>query len=175
MSLNAIPPIWTFGYFRAEEAFSGKLRALQARHESEIQGGGEVGAEDAVRTNTAGDTEAASPPTTEESSDEAEKRKKQEKLRLKREKVREKERERERKILEETANAGPTPRDVEMKAIEAYLEPLNLQVKEVLADGHCLYRAVGAQCGRDHNEISKLIPSSAKLVQILDANLMILL
>lgn len=51
------------------------------------------------------------------------------------------------------ANAGPGPRQVEQEMIEQRL-PQNLVIEEVAADGHCLYRAVGAQCGgKDYTEM----------------------
>jgi len=71
--------------------------------------------------------------------------KKLEKARKKREKARAEELERERRIKEETEAAGPSPRIVESETIARHLQPLQLAVREVEADGHCLYRAVAAQ------------------------------
>lgn len=67
------------------------------------------------------------------------------KSRKKRENQRKKEAEMEQKIAEETANAGPSMRDIELGQIQAVLSPLNLAISEVKADGHCLYRSVAAQ------------------------------
>jgi OTU domain-containing protein 6 len=73
-------------------------------------------------------------------------RKKREKTRLKRERARQEERTRDESIANEDANAGPSPRDIEMNALMERLAPQNLIIHEVEADGHCLYRAVAAQC-----------------------------
>ncbi|KAL3809685.1 hypothetical protein ACHAXA_004236 [Cyclostephanos tholiformis] len=56
---------------------------------------------------------------------------------------------REKRIIEENSMAGPSRRQLEMEALQTlYLNPLGLEVNEVEADGHCLYRAVGVQCRR---------------------------
>jgi OTU domain-containing protein 6 len=80
----------------------------------------------------------------DENDAELERQRRVEKARKKKEKVREKERERERRIAEELANAGPSARDLENEIILNQLRPLNLRIREVPADGHCLYRAVAA-------------------------------
>lgn len=87
--------------------------------------------------------------------EEVERQRKVEKARLKREKQRQKELRREQEISKETANAGPLPREVENKIILQQLAPLNMIIAEVKADGHCLYRAVAAQCQSDYLTISK--------------------
>jgi OTU domain-containing protein 6 len=89
------------------------------------------------------------------SEDEKRRLEKQEKARRKREKLKEKELERERQIEEENANAGPSPRDVENEMIQQYLDPLGLTMKEITADGHCLYRAVGASCNLEYSAVRK--------------------
>lgn len=89
--------------------------------------------------------------------DEKRRLEKQEKARKKREKAREKEQERERQIEEETANAGPSPRDAENDIIQQHLEPLGLKIEEVAADGHCLYRAVGTSCNLEYPAIRKFL------------------
>jgi OTU domain-containing protein 6 len=78
------------------------------------------------------------------------------KARKKKEKQKEKEREMEEQIELETANAGPSRRQIELQNIQNILSPLNLKVAEVEADGHCLYRAVGAQIGKPYTEIRSL-------------------
>jgi OTU domain-containing protein 6 len=53
------------------------------------------------------------------------------------------ERQREKEIEEETANAGPSMREVEQHRMsELYLAPKGLEIVDIAADGHCLYRAV---------------------------------
>lgn len=85
------------------------------------------------------------------------------KARKKRERQREKEAEMERRIAEETANAGPSMRGVEMDQLQAILTPLNLAVRHIEADGHCMYRSIAAQLSlistdnkqRDYKDIRK--------------------
>lgn len=81
----------------------------------------------------------------DDNNDAAARERKLAKARKKREKQREREAEMERQIAEETANAGPSMRDIELGKLQAVLTPLNLAVGEVQADGHCLYRSVAAQ------------------------------
>ena len=144
----------------AETEYDTKLKDLQQKHVDDIEkdrmdtGDGAVVAEDASNSN-----EKQPDPSAER------KNAKLEKARKKREKAREKEREREKQIEEETANAGPSARDVENDLIRAHLEPFHLAIAEVVADGHCLYRAVAAQSDPDHDfqSIRKLIVFPALL------------
>ncbi len=56
-----------------------------------------------------------------------------------------KQKEREEEIANAIANA-PNPRQLEIDAMkELYLNPHNLQIEEIAADGNCLYRAVARQ------------------------------
>lgn len=50
-----------------------------------------------------------------------------------------------RRVEEARANMGPSPKMVEMRAIEQQLKPLSLRVHPIAADGHCLYGAVAHQ------------------------------
>jgi OTU domain-containing protein 6 len=86
----------------------------------------------------------APPPNKDDHDAELERQRRIEKARKKKDKAREKERERERQIADELANAGPSARDLENEVILNQLRPLNLRIREVPADGHCLYRAVAA-------------------------------
>lgn len=97
--------------------------------------------------------ETHTPP--ELSEDEKRIQQKQEKARKKREKEKERDLERERQIEEEATNAGPLPRDVEIEIIQRHLDPIGLEIREVAADGHCLYRAVGASCDMDYPAVRK--------------------
>lgn len=76
------------------------------------------------------------------------------KARKKREKQKEQEAKLKEQIELENANAGPSLRQVELEQMQKFLEPLNLRIEEVEADGHCLYRAVAAQSNKDYKEIS---------------------
>jgi len=69
------------------------------------------------------------------------------KAKAQRKKDKAKSKEQEKLALKEemSANAGPSPRDVELQAINRILAPDRLVVKEVLSDGNCLYRAVADQ------------------------------
>lgn len=53
--------------------------------------------------------------------------------------------EREARMAEARQNAGPDRRAEEDAALRAQLAPLGLGVREVAADGHCLFRAVACQ------------------------------
>ncbi|KAI0566588.1 OTU-like cysteine protease [Gracilaria domingensis] len=57
----------------------------------------------------------------------------------------EKDAEAQRRIAEEKANMGPTPKQLELKAIEAQLSSQNLRIHSIPADGHCLYSAIAHQ------------------------------
>ena len=60
-----------------------------------------------------------------------------------------KELDREQRIADENASAGPSPRIVEIQSMIAlYLNPHQLRIQDVEADGNCLYRAVGKQAQR---------------------------
>jgi OTU domain-containing protein 6 len=56
-----------------------------------------------------------------------------------------KEKARALEIEEQKANAGPTDRAIELSQLGNRLTPRQLQIKEIEADGHCLYRAVAHQ------------------------------
>jgi OTU domain-containing protein 6 len=145
-------------FVSVEVDFETKQKEIKARHEAELKavsGGGneteEVGAAMNNNDNTSNNNEsAAAAATTLSPAQVEEERQRQikEKLRLKkekeREKARDKERAKEQAIVDENANAGPAPRDVEMAIIQSKL-PAGMQMEEVTADGHCLYRAVAAQ------------------------------
>uniref|UniRef100_A0A7S2EVU4 OTU domain-containing protein n=1 Tax=Trieres chinensis TaxID=1514140 RepID=A0A7S2EVU4_TRICV len=146
-----------------ESEYTTKEKEMAERHRSELAalaegGGGSGGADSGEATDGSADggsaskkvtiVAAAPPPEDPEEVRRREKQNKaQEKARRKREKAKEKERERERQIEEELKNAGPPPREVEISAMrELYLDPAGLTIREVEADGNCLYRAVAEQC-----------------------------
>lgn len=81
------------------------------------------------------------------------------KSKKKKDRQKEKEAEIQKQIEEENANAGPGLRKIELEQIQQVLTPLNLKVSEVDADGHCLYRAIAAQSGKDFMAIRKLVYS----------------
>mmetsp|Transcript_11898 Transcript_11898/g.20066 ORF Transcript_11898/g.20066 Transcript_11898/m.20066 type:complete len:307 (+) Transcript_11898:61-981(+) len=117
----------------AEADFEAALLEMQQRHAKEmaaIAGGGV----------TASITVAAAGLSMGESTGH-----KNRKRQSKREKRESQERERERRIAEEKAAAGPSLRDVEMAKLTKKLSPLGLTVKEMAADGHCLYRSLADQ------------------------------
>lgn len=78
------------------------------------------------------------------------------KSKKKRDRQKEKEAQIQQQIEEETANAGPGLRKIELEQIQSVLTPIKLKVSEVEADGHCLYRAVGAQTGKSYTSIRAL-------------------
>ena len=118
---------------------------MKERHEKELA---------SIDTGVAGTKSAPKdslePEVQAEDTQLTEKERKLEKARRKRAKQREKEQRREKEIEEETAKAGPAPRDVENDIINQQLTPLSMEIAEVEADGHCLYRAVAAQTDSDY-------------------------
>mmetsp|Transcript_7444 Transcript_7444/g.10651 ORF Transcript_7444/g.10651 Transcript_7444/m.10651 type:complete len:308 (-) Transcript_7444:8-931(-) len=100
--------------------------------------------EDSVTNDT--NTDSSVPKDDPENNELTAKQKALAKKARKREREREKERARAAAIEKELANAGPSPRDIEINRIlELYLQPSNLRIDEVRADGNCLYRAVAQQ------------------------------
>jgi OTU domain-containing protein 6 len=159
--------------FSVEADFETKQKEMKARHEAELKavstdGGGTETEEPGVAVKNKISTEkdeqkkesAAATLSPAEIAAAAEEERR-EKLRLKkekeREKARDKERAKEQAIVDENANAGPAARDVEMAIIQSKL-PAGMQMEEVTADGHCLYRAVAAQ----HSESNDLTYSSIR-------------
>lgn len=71
------------------------------------------------------------------------------KAKRKRDKQKEKEARIQREIEEGNRTVDTSLRQIELEKIEAVLRPLNLKISEVEADGHCLYRALAAQLGRE--------------------------
>jgi len=81
---------------------------------------------------------------------------KKEKARRKREKQRQAELDRQRAIDVETANAGPSPRELEMAALKESVLPPEYDICEITADGNCLYRAVAAHCNSTYTQMRSL-------------------
>ena len=165
-----------------EEEYDGKQKALQATLEHELAalslGGDEgvaesnAGPDGSVEGGIGSPSEAATIATTATTAsngdgddDAAARERKLAKARKKREKQREREAEKERQIAEETANAGPSMRDVELDQLENILTPLSLAISPVQADGHCMYRSIAAQLSllapeqgkQDYNAIRKFL------------------
>ena len=158
-----------------EEEFGEKQKALQATLEQELaalslgKDEGVIDRNDGLEHNGQGRTEAPlevinTTTNGDGDGDNADAReRKLARARKKREKQREREAEKERQIAEETANAGPSMRDVELKQLQGFLTPLNLAIRPVPADGHCMYRSIAAQLSiispeneqKDYNDISK--------------------
>jgi OTU domain-containing protein 6 len=69
---------------------------------------------------------------------------------LKRRQAREAMQKKEYERLQELASLGPSAREVEIDRLkELYLEPNNLDIVEVPADGHCLFRAIAEQLNNE--------------------------
>ena len=68
-----------------------------------------------------------------------------EKAKRKKEKKQEKEKEKEHLKAEIKASAGPSLRQVELTSLNSILAKDGLKVKEIISDGHCLYRAIADQ------------------------------
>ena len=120
---------------------------MKDRHETELK------RYSATDTETV--EEVAPPPTPIEPKEQP---KKLSKAQKKRQKQKEKEAQREKEIEEELKNAGPTAREVELQRMyELYLDPLNLTIKEIPADGNCLYRAIGDCIDLDYSSVRKCV------------------
>ena len=85
-------------------------------------------------------------------------RKGESKAARRRRKKAEQEAEAKKRIEDEKANMGPSPKYIEMQAIEEQLRPKNLMVHPIPADGHCLYNAVAHQMTTC--QIASSIPTS---------------
>jgi OTU domain-containing protein 6 len=83
---------------------------------------------------------------------------KREKARLKKLKKKEKEAADEKAVAEAMANAGPTNRALENDAIvrNNKFGESGRKIVDVKADGHCLYRSVGAVVGKEFSEVRSL-------------------
>jgi OTU domain-containing protein 6 len=151
-----------------ETEFADKLKALEAKYQEDVAalavGSATISEENGDENNKNAKVESALTTThTAESTtgpaavdpEEEARQRKLAKARKKREKQKEKEAAVEKQIEEETANAGPSMRDVELGQLQTILSPLHLSVQEVQADGHCLYRAVGAQINQPFQHVRK--------------------
>lgn len=126
-----------------ETEFENKLKELQAKHQEEL-GNGEA----TTTTAPPAASETTTPPTAdavENSANDARERK-QAKARRKREKAKQAELERQARIEQETKDAGPSARQMELERMQQQLSRAKLKIEEVPSDGNCLYRAVAAQC-----------------------------
>ena len=143
-----------------EKDFTDKLKALEASHQENVAA---LGLESMNISEVSTNIENASTTIDDENKpavvvdEETEARERKiKKSRKKKDRQKEKEAEIQKEIEEENANAGPGLRKIELEQIQQVLTPLNLKVSEVDADGHCLYRAVAAQSGKDFMAIRKL-------------------
>jgi hypothetical protein len=84
----------------------------------------------------------------DESEDKAamERQRKLTKIREQKEAERQRILEAERQAILDAKNIGPTMRDVELQQIVQQLQPHHYTIKQIPADGNCLYRAIAAQC-----------------------------
>lgn len=127
-----------------EQEYASKLTEMQERHKQELaalQGDDE---EPLQKDKTEEETTQVEE---KEDPDRAARERKQAKARRKREAQRQKQKE----LEEEQARdlAGPSARSQELDILKTKLDPLNLKIDTVAADGHCLYRAVASQCEDD--------------------------
>jgi OTU domain-containing protein 6 len=120
------------------EGISVDVQSLQI---SSVSRDGDIEEKGTTTTTTTTTTSEQVPLIDEEA---IERERKLAKARKKREKQKENEQKLKQQIEFETANAGPSLRKIELDQLSTILQPLNLCVKEVEADGHCLYRAVAA-------------------------------
>jgi len=87
---------------------------------------------------------------------------KREKARLKKLKKKQKAKEEEEALQNALENAGPSNREVEVKAIlsENKFTENKLRIVDVEADGHCMYRAIGRCISLPYPEVRKLAAST---------------
>ena len=139
-----------------ETEFADKLKALEEKHQADVAA---LAVESVTisENGNGGDTKPETPAPAAAAAtvdpDEEARQRKLAKARKKRENKKEKEAALEKQIEEETANAGPSMRDVELGQLQSILSPQHLAVQEVQADGHCLYRAVGAQTNQAFQQV----------------------
>lgn len=136
-----------------EEDYASRLKEMQQEYELKIQSLERM-MDDGPHTQSDQDV-APQLDDAIETPELLEKEKKLLKARKKKERQKEREMERQAAEARENAEAGPSLRDVELEQIQAVLAPLDLCVNEVEADGHCLYRAIGAQTSTSYQEIRK--------------------
>jgi len=140
-----------------ETEFTEKLKALETAQEENLAAlyVGSIKVSVDLENNTEIDMAANSEPVVFDKEKMARERKLA-KAKKKRDRQKEKEAQIHQQIEEENNNAGPSLRKIELEQIQAILTPLNLIIKEIEADGHCLYRAVAAQTGIGFMEIRAL-------------------
>lgn len=92
---------------------------------------------------------------------------KKNKVKLKKDKRAEKDA--EKRLLKEEIkqNAGPNMRDIELAQLNEILAKEGLKVKEVPADGHCMYRAIADQLRNDNSSTIEDLMGSSTLTALL--------
>lgn len=75
------------------------------------------------------------------------------------------EQERERRIREHHSGSGPSERDLEIKSISQQLSPLGLQILDIPADGHCLYRSIAQQLDRGSDAYAECRKTAATYIR----------
>ncbi|CAN8065387.1 unnamed protein product [Agarophyton chilense] len=137
--LSSIPKKHRIERARALEEISSEEQRLLARLTAELEELGITSTEDGL--------EASISPTgscSNQGSGNLEPNRESKAARRRRKKA-EKEAEIQRRIVEEKRTMGPTPKQLEMGAINAQLTSQNLRIHPIPADGHCLYSAVAHQ------------------------------
>lgn len=136
-----------------EAEFDAKLQELEAQQQQELAefsagaGSGEAPNSESAAPKAAAAAApkaACAPEEPNKSPEDEERDRKQAKARRKRDKQKQQQRDLERQIAEETLQAGPSSRQMEVEAIQQQLEPLGLVIAEIASDGNCLYRAISA-------------------------------
>ena len=98
------------------------------------------------------DKTAANTKDAQEEEDEEKKKveKKRQKNILKKQQAREAMKKKELEVQNELVNTGPSARELELSRLkELYLDPNHLEIVEVPADGHCLFRAIAEQLNNE--------------------------
>eukprot|EP00980_Cylindrotheca_fusiformis_P008835 scaffold1888_cov120-Cylindrotheca_fusiformis.AAC.5 len=136
-----------------EEEFAERLSLLEKEFGAKLESLSARGNE----TNNVGCVEPIPNDRTDEEKHElSAKARKQLKARKRKERQKERESQLREELERENANAGPSLRQLELQQIKDVLTPLGLDVDEVEADGHCLYRSIAAQTAFDFQNIRSL-------------------
>ena len=119
-----------------------EMRAWEDAHASEGEGEG-VGGEDAAAAAALAEATRVQATITSEDGSGGERR--PSKAQARKAKRAAEEAAREARIEAEKASLGPSDEALESDVLRARLAPLGLRVKDIRADGHCLYRAIDDQ------------------------------
>jgi len=148
---------------KAENEWKQKQEEILQRHTNEINALSSTSSLSPTANDTTETTVTFTPATTTQQQlpnennntkdDKSDQDQRRQKANAKKAQKRQAERDRQRAVeaarIQETNDAGPSAREVELSRLtELYLAPSKLTIQEITADGNCLYRAISAQLVR---------------------------